>query len=63
MTTDDGVKIECFCKEKKHAKHYGYLSENFIRKAKASFHMCLTNAGTDPNAFSEKLIKLALDKF
>uniref|UniRef100_A0A1X7SXU9 OTU domain-containing protein n=1 Tax=Amphimedon queenslandica TaxID=400682 RepID=A0A1X7SXU9_AMPQE len=63
MTTNDGVRVECYCKGKKHAKHCGCLTEKFIRKAKASFQMCLTNAGTDPNAFSEKLMNLALHHF
>ena len=49
MTTDDGVEVECCCKGKRHAKHCGCLTEKFIR----TFQMCLTNAGTDPNAFSE----------
>uniref|UniRef100_A0A1X7SD85 Uncharacterized protein n=1 Tax=Amphimedon queenslandica TaxID=400682 RepID=A0A1X7SD85_AMPQE len=43
MTTNDGVRVECYCKGKKHAKHCGCLTEKFIRKAKASFQMCLTN--------------------
>uniref|UniRef100_A0A1X7UDR1 Uncharacterized protein n=1 Tax=Amphimedon queenslandica TaxID=400682 RepID=A0A1X7UDR1_AMPQE len=63
MTTNDGVKVECYCKGKKHAKHCGCLTEKFIRKAKASFQMCLMNAGTDPNAFSENLMHLALHHF
>uniref|UniRef100_A0A1X7TW74 Uncharacterized protein n=1 Tax=Amphimedon queenslandica TaxID=400682 RepID=A0A1X7TW74_AMPQE len=63
MTTNDGDRVECYCKGKKHAKHCGCFTEKFIRKAKASFQMCLTNAGTDPNAFSEKLMNLALHHF
>uniref|UniRef100_A0A1X7UQH6 Uncharacterized protein n=1 Tax=Amphimedon queenslandica TaxID=400682 RepID=A0A1X7UQH6_AMPQE len=63
MTTDDGVKVECYCKGKKYAKHCGCLTEKFIRKAKASIQMCLTNASTDPNVFSEKLMNLALHHF
>ena len=61
--TNDGVEVECCCKGKRHSKHCGCLTEKFIRKAKASFQMCLTNAGTDPNAFSEGLMNLALHHF
>ena len=57
------LEVECCCKGKRHAKHCGCLTEKFIRKAKASFEMCLTNAGTDPNAFSEGLMNLALHHF
>ena len=60
ITTDGGVLVECYCKGKNHSKNCGCLTEKFIRKAKASFQMCLTNAGKDPNAFSERLVNLAV---
>ena len=63
MTRKDGSVVECYCKGKKHAPNCGCINEKFIRKAKSSFQMCLTNAGKDPNAFSERLLNLALHHY
>ena len=60
MTCKNGSEVECYCRGKKHATNCGCISQKFIRKAKSSFQMCLTKAGKDPNAFSERLINLAL---
>uniref|UniRef100_A0A1X7VRT8 Uncharacterized protein n=1 Tax=Amphimedon queenslandica TaxID=400682 RepID=A0A1X7VRT8_AMPQE len=37
MTTNDGVRVECYCKGKMHAKRCGCLTAKFNRKIKASF--------------------------
>ena len=63
MTRKDGSVVECYCKGKKHAPNCGCINEKFIRKAKSSFQMCLTNAGKDPNAFSDRLLNLALHHY
>ena len=61
MTCDDGSEIVCYCSEgKKHRTNCGCINEDFIRKAKSTFQMCLTNAGKDPNAFAERIVNLAL---
>ena len=60
MTCEDGSEVECYCRGKKHATNCGCISKKFIKNAKFTFQMCLTKAGTDPNAFSERLMNLAL---
>ena len=60
MTCENGSEVECYCRGKKHASKCGCISEKFIKKAKSTFQMCLTKAGKDPNAFSERLMNLAL---
>uniref|UniRef100_A0A1X7UA13 Uncharacterized protein n=1 Tax=Amphimedon queenslandica TaxID=400682 RepID=A0A1X7UA13_AMPQE len=60
MTCENGSEVECYCRGKKHASKCGCISEKFIKKAKFTFQMCLTKVGKDPNAFSERLMNLAL---
>uniref|UniRef100_A0A1X7TBH7 MULE transposase domain-containing protein n=1 Tax=Amphimedon queenslandica TaxID=400682 RepID=A0A1X7TBH7_AMPQE len=62
MIRDDDKEILCYCpKGIKHHVNCACFSEDFIRKAKSSFQMCLTNnAGKDPNAFVETIVNLAL---